>query len=65
MTILLNGQATATDAADVASLVTELDLPPQAVLVEHSGVALHRSEWPSRALSEGDRIEILRVVAGG
>jgi thiamine biosynthesis protein ThiS len=34
-------------------------------LVEHNGLALHRSEWPSARLAEGDRIEILQVAAGG
>jgi thiamine biosynthesis protein ThiS len=35
------------------------------VLVEHNGLALHRSEWPAALLAEGDRIEILQVAAGG
>jgi thiamine biosynthesis protein ThiS len=33
--------------------------------VEHNGLALHRHEWPKRPLAEGDRIELIRVVAGG
>jgi len=40
-------------------------LPPQSILVEHNGLALHRHEWPGRSLAEGDRIEFIRVVAGG
>jgi len=40
-------------------------LPPQSILVEHNGVALHRQEWAKRPLAEGDRIEFIRVVAGG
>ena len=32
---------------------------------EHNGVALHRHEWPQRSLAEGDRVEFVRVVAGG
>jgi sulfur carrier protein ThiS len=28
-------------------------------------VALRRDEWPGRVLSEGDRLEIIRIVAGG
>jgi len=34
-------------------------------LIEHNGLALHRHEWPERSLGEGDRIELIRVVAGG
>jgi thiamine biosynthesis protein ThiS len=33
--------------------------------VEHNGLAVHRHEWAQRPLSEGDRIEFIRVVAGG
>jgi sulfur carrier protein len=40
-------------------------LPSQSILVEHNGFALHRHEWPGRPLAEGDRIEFIRVVAGG
>jgi thiamine biosynthesis protein ThiS len=40
-------------------------LPPQSILVEHNGLVVHRREWPKRPLAEGDRIEFIRVVAGG
>jgi sulfur carrier protein len=53
------------NAASVADLVIELGLPAPAVLVEHNGTALRRDEWPARALAEGDRVEIIRIVAGG
>jgi thiamine biosynthesis protein ThiS len=33
--------------------------------VEHNGLALPRREWRDRSLAEGDRIEFIRVVAGG
>jgi len=66
MTISMNGEAAdARGAHTVAELVDRYGLPPQTVLVEHNGVALHRREWAQRSLNEGDRIEVLRVVAGG
>jgi sulfur carrier protein len=66
MKISLNGEiADARAAKTVEQLVGELGLPAQTVLIEHNGVALHRREWADRSLTEGDRIEILRVVAGG
>jgi len=66
MKISLNGEpADARDAATIADLVRAYDLPPQGVLIEHNGVALHRREWPETTLSEGDAIEFIRVVAGG
>ncbi|HEY8899678.1 MAG TPA: sulfur carrier protein ThiS [Chthoniobacterales bacterium] len=49
----------------VAEMVAELELPAPTLLIEHNGTALHRSEWPATLLAEGDRIELLRVVAGG
>jgi thiamine biosynthesis protein ThiS len=66
MTILLNGEkADARGATNVAALVERFQLAPETILIEHNGVALLRSEWKDRALSEGDRIEFIRVVAGG
>jgi len=66
MTISLNGDPVdAREAKTVRELVERFELPPQTVLIEHNGIALHRYEWPERALNEGDRIELLRVVAGG
>jgi sulfur carrier protein len=66
MTISLNGEKVdARDGETVAGLIARLQLPPQTILIEHNGVALHRQEWPQRPLSEGDQIELLRVVAGG
>ena len=66
MRISLNGEeADAGGAQTVAELIGRFQLPPEAVLIEHNGVALHRREWPQKALTDGDRIEIVRVVAGG
>ena len=66
MTISLNGEtADARDAQTIAELVDRFELPPNTVLIEHNGLALHRKEWTERKLAEGDRIEVLRVVAGG
>jgi thiamine biosynthesis protein ThiS len=66
MTISLNGEQTdARGAGTVGELVSVLELPPPTLLIEHNGVALHRREWTDRALSEGDRIELIKIVAGG
>jgi sulfur carrier protein len=66
MTISLNGEKVdARDAETIAQLVERYQLPPQAVLVEHNGIALRRHEWPERSLAAGDRVEFVRVVAGG
>jgi sulfur carrier protein len=66
MRISVNGEEADTQgAANVAELVDRYAMPPQTVLIEHNGVALHRNEWLRRTLMEGDRLEIIRVVAGG
>jgi thiamine biosynthesis protein ThiS len=66
MRISLNGEESdARGAQTVAELVDRYLMPPATVLIELNGVALHRREWLERALAEGDRIEIIRVVAGG
>jgi sulfur carrier protein len=66
MKIAVNGESIdARDAKTITELIEGYELPAQSILVEHNGVALHRHEWPKRPLAEGDRIEFIRVVAGG
>jgi sulfur carrier protein len=66
MKISLNGENVDTlEAKTIAELVERYQLAPQSILVEHNGLALHRREWLERWLTEGDRIEFIRVVAGG
>lgn len=48
----------------VAEFLRELGLVA-GVLVEHNGRALFPAEWNEVILTEGDRLEILRVAAGG
>jgi thiamine biosynthesis protein ThiS len=65
MKLVLNGKDREVDATQVENLVAELGLPLAAALVEHNGTALLRSEWARTNLQEGDRLEIIRMVAGG
>jgi sulfur carrier protein len=66
MTISLNGESVdSCEAKTIAELIDRYQLPPQSILVEHNGLALHRHEWARRPLSDGDRVEFIRVVAGG
>jgi thiamine biosynthesis protein ThiS len=41
------------------------NLPPRSVVVEHNGEAVAPSEFPRRRLHAGDRLEIVKIVAGG
>ena len=63
--ITVNGQPRDTAAHDIAALVAELGFAPGTVLVEHNGTALRPAEWTDRPLQAGDRIELLRLAAGG
>ena len=66
MTVWLNGEAADTRGAQtVAELADRYGLHPNSILVEHNGTALHRREWQETSLNESDRIEFIRVVAGG
>lgn len=41
------------------------NLLPRSVVVELNGEAVAPSEFPRRVLQAGDRLEIVRIVAGG
>ena len=66
MKVIVNGQLhSVADSQTIDGLVQELKLIPETLLVEHNGRALHRGEWQRRAVQDGDKIELIRVVAGG
>jgi thiamine biosynthesis protein ThiS len=41
------------------------NLLPRSVVVEHNGDAVAPSEFSHRQLKSGDRLEIVKIVAGG
>jgi len=41
------------------------NLRPRSVVVEHNGEAVAPSEFAQRRLHAGDRLEIVKIVAGG
>lgn len=65
MKIFLNGDPRETAATTIAGLVEELGLPGPTLLIEHNDTALRREDWPARSLADGDRVEMLRIAAGG
>ena len=66
MTVWVNGErAEVNGLTTVAELASHYGLQPNSVLIEHNATALHQREWTERKLSEGDRVEFVRVVAGG
>jgi sulfur carrier protein len=65
MTITLNGAAHETEAATIQALAGELTPAPETLLIELNGTALFRSDWINTPVQEGDKVEILKVAAGG
>lgn len=64
--IFANGRAKqVVPDVSIMDLLASLKVNPKAVLVEINGTALFREEWQARELEHGDRLEIIRVVAGG
>ncbi len=65
-TVIANGQEITTDLPSTieAFLLTQ-QLLPRSVVVEHNGEAVAPSEFSRRQLAPGDRLEIVRIVAGG
>jgi thiamine biosynthesis protein ThiS len=51
--------------ATVADLARWLDLPAFGSAVELNGQVLRKPDYPVRALREGDRLEVVRLVGGG
>jgi thiamine biosynthesis protein ThiS len=49
----------------IESFLLAQKLLPRSVVVEHNGQAVAPSEFPYRQLATGDRLEIVRIVAGG
>lgn len=52
-------------AVTVADFIRSRGLEPRFVIVEHNGEALERSRYEEVVLAEGDRVELVRAVAGG
>ena len=66
MKIFVNGEGADYEKdLTIAELLERHWLSPETTLVELNGVALRRRECGARMLGENDRVEILRVAAGG
>ncbi len=64
--IIVNGQPIAIPSSGLLTdLLKSLQLDPRYVLVELNGEALFKDQIPSAKISPGDRLEIVKPVAGG
>ena len=61
-----NGEAVKlSDGATVEDLLATLGLGGRWVIVERNGEPVSRSELTVTVLADGDRLELVRAVAGG
>ena len=66
MLVTANGRAyDVPPGTTVAAFIRERGLDPQYVVVERNGEALGRARYETLPLREGDRLELVRAVAGG
>jgi sulfur carrier protein len=66
VSIFVNGRARqAPGTMTLGELAAECGLDAKRLLVELNGETLARGEWPARVVRHGDRVEFIRVVAGG
>jgi sulfur carrier protein len=66
MRLRLNGEIREIpETESLLDLLGMLHLPDKAVLVERNGRPVARSEFATTQVTDGDSIEIVRMVAGG
>lgn len=64
--VIANGQAVdAPVPCSIEEFLLARGLFPRSVVVEHNGEAVAPSQFRDRTLRDGDRLEIVKVVAGG
>ena len=65
-TVIANGKTTeASLPCSLEEFLIAQNLLPRSVVVEHNGEAIAPSEFSQRQLNAGDRLEIVKIVAGG
>ena len=65
--VRINGVEEELAVATVVELLVALGVDPTArfLAIAVNGIVVRRSEWPSRPLSPGDDVEIVRPFSGG
>jgi sulfur carrier protein len=53
------------DGVSLKEFIRRRGLDPRYVVVERNGEALERARYDQVVLAEGDRLELVRAVAGG
>ena len=64
--VIANGkQIEAKLPCSIEEFLVAQQLPPRSVVVEHNGEAVAPSEFSGRQLNTNDKLEIVKIVAGG
>jgi len=64
--VTANGKQVQADLpASLEDFLRAQNLLPRSVVVEHNGEAVAPSEFARRQVKAGDRLEVIRIVAGG
>jgi thiamine biosynthesis protein ThiS len=64
--VIANGrEVVAALPCSLEAFLVEQKLLPRSVVVEHNGQPVAPSEFSNRQIQAGDRLEIVRIVAGG
>jgi len=65
-TVIANGRPVVAELpSSLEKFLVAQGLLPRSVVVEHNGEAVAPSEFSTREVRAGDRLEIVRIVAGG
>ena len=65
MKLTINGESREVAADTVLDLLEELGLHPQGTIVERNREIVDREAYRETHLSEGDVLELVRLVGGG
>mgnify|MGYP000868738739 FL=1 len=65
MELLVNGKILSTKNRDILSLIEELELNIDGMVVIHNDNIIKKDKYQNLILNENDRLELLNFVSGG
>jgi thiamine biosynthesis protein ThiS len=65
MELLVNGKNLSTKNRDILSLIEELELNIDGMVVIHNDNIIKKDNYQNLILNENDRLELLNFVSGG
>ena len=65
MELLVNGKNLSTKNRDILSLIEELELSIDGMVVIHNDNIIKKDNYQNLILNENDRLELLNFVSGG